>query len=80
MVPTALRLATWTAQRCDVPVTAPTQIPMGQGARLDFGSWSDGGASNHVITVSQNYAVATASYKTFYHAERQLESGERVRV
>ena len=47
-------------------VTAPTQIPMGQGARLDFGSWSDGGASNHVITVSQDYAVATASYKTFY--------------
>lgn len=47
-------------------VTAPTQIPMGQGARLDFGSWSDGGASNHVITVTQNYAVATASYNTFY--------------
>ncbi len=47
-------------------VTAPTQISMGQGARLDFGSWTDGGASNHVITVSQDYATATVSYKTFY--------------
>jgi uncharacterized protein (TIGR03437 family) len=47
-------------------VSAPTQIAMGQGARLDFGSWSDGGASNHVINVSQSYAVATASYNTSY--------------
>src|ERR1019366_10491140 len=36
-------------------VTAPTQIPLGQGAHLDFGSWSDGGASDHVVTVSQDY-------------------------
>jgi uncharacterized protein (TIGR03437 family) len=47
-------------------VTAPTQIPMGQGARLDFGSWSDGGASTHTITMSENYAVVTASYHTSY--------------
>src|ERR1700722_1133485 len=47
-------------------VAAPTQIPMGKGARLDFSAWSDGGASNHVITVSQNYATATVNYNTFY--------------
>jgi len=47
-------------------VSAPTQIPVGPSARLDFGSWSDGGASTHTITVSQNYAVATASYQTLY--------------
>jgi uncharacterized protein (TIGR03437 family) len=52
-------------------VSAPTQIPMGKGARLNFGSWSDRGASNHVITVSQDYAVASASYTTFY----QLSAG-----
>ena len=47
-------------------VSAPTQLPMGQGARLDFGSWSDGGASSHTITVTQDYTVATASYSTSY--------------
>jgi len=56
-------------------VAAPTQIAMGQGARLDFGSWSDGGASGHVITVSQNYAVATASYKTFYQLSASSNPG-----
>jgi uncharacterized protein (TIGR03437 family) len=47
-------------------VTAPTQITQGPGTRLDFGSWSDGGASNHAITVSQNYAVVGVSYITSY--------------
>ncbi len=56
-------------------VTAPTQIAMGQGARLDFGSWSDGGASGHVITVSQSYAVATASYKTSYQLSATSNPG-----
>lgn len=56
-------------------VSAPTQIPMGKDARLNFGSWSDGGASNHVITVSQNYAVATASYSTFYQLSAASNPG-----
>jgi uncharacterized protein (TIGR03437 family) len=47
-------------------VSAPTQIVMGQGSRLDFGSWSDAGASSHTVTVSQSYAVLTASYKSVY--------------
>lgn len=47
-------------------VTAPTQFPMGQFARLDFGSWSDGAPSNHTITVNQDYATVTANYTTMY--------------
>jgi uncharacterized protein (TIGR03437 family) len=39
---------------------------MGQGARLDFGSWSDGGASSHTVTVSQSFAALTASYTNMY--------------
>ncbi len=56
-------------------VTAPTQIAMGQASRLDFGSWSDGGASNHVITVSQDYAVAAVSYKTSYQLSASSNPG-----
>ena len=57
-------------------VTAPTQITMGQGARLDFGSWSDGGASNHVITVSQNLCdVTAASYSTSYQLSASSNPG-----
>jgi uncharacterized protein (TIGR03437 family) len=47
-------------------VTAPTQIAMGKQARMDFGSWSDGGASNHAVTVNQDFATVTASYNTLY--------------
>lgn len=47
-------------------VTAPTQIAMGAGARLDFNGWSDAGASNHTITVSQDFATVTAVYNTMY--------------
>ncbi len=49
-----------------VQLTAPTQIPMGAGARLDFSSWSDGGASSHTITVNQDYTVLTVTYVSFY--------------
>ncbi len=58
-----------------IHVTAPTQFPMGQGTRLDFGSWSDGGASDHVITVSKDYAVATASYNTSYQLSATSNPG-----
>ena len=47
-------------------VTAPTQIPMGTGARLDFASWSDGGASDHTFTVSQDYTTLTLTYNNSY--------------
>jgi hypothetical protein len=49
-----------------VQVTAPTQIPMGQGTRLDYASWSDGGASGHTVTVSQSFATLTVNYTTSY--------------
>ena len=49
-----------------VHLTAPSQIPMGAGARLDFSSWSDGGASDHMMTVNQDYTTLTVSYTTSY--------------
>src|SRR5581483_8975221 len=56
-------------------VSAPTQIKMGQGARLDFGSWSDGGASSHTITASQNYATVTVSYTSMYQLSASSNPG-----
>jgi uncharacterized protein (TIGR03437 family) len=49
-----------------VNVTAPTQISLGVGARLDFSSWSDGGASTHSFVVNQNLQTLTAGYTTSY--------------
>jgi len=49
-----------------VHVTAPTQVSLGAGARLDFGSWSDGGASDHTFTVGQSYTTLTVNYNTSY--------------
>ena len=47
-------------------VTAPTQIPMGVGARLNFANWSDGGASAHTFTVNQDYTTLTVNYTNYY--------------
>ncbi|HTW67260.1 MAG TPA: hypothetical protein VME17_21720 [Bryobacteraceae bacterium] len=58
-----------------VQVTAPTQVAMGQGSRLDFGSWSDGGASTHTVTASQNYTTLTASYNTYFQLSAASNPG-----
>jgi uncharacterized protein (TIGR03437 family) len=47
-------------------VTAPTTIAQGNAARLDFTGWSDGGASDHMFTVNQDYTTLTASYQASY--------------
>lgn len=56
-------------------VSAPTQIAMGKAARLDFGSWSDGGASSHTMTASQNYATVTVSYTSMYQLSASSNPG-----
>jgi len=58
-----------------VQVSVPTQIAMGQGARLDFGSWSDAGASTHTVTVSQTYSVLTAAYNMMYQLNASSNPG-----
>jgi len=54
------------ASGAQVHVTAQTQIGMGPAARLDFASWSDGGASDHIYTVNSSYAVLSANYTNSY--------------
>ena len=47
-------------------LTAPKQVSMGEGARLDFASWSDGGASDHAFTIKDDYATLTVNYNNSY--------------
>jgi uncharacterized protein (TIGR03437 family) len=47
-------------------ITAPAQVPMGEGTRLDFTSWSDGGASDHTLAVNQDSTTITANYTNSY--------------
>jgi len=49
-----------------VRVTAQTQIGMGPSARLDFSSWSDGGASDHTFAVNGDSSVLTVIYTNSY--------------
>lgn len=58
-----------------VHITAPTQITMGPGARMDFANWSDGGASDHTVTVNQDYTTVTASYATSYQLTAMSNPG-----
>jgi uncharacterized protein (TIGR03437 family) len=49
-----------------INVIAPTTVSMGAGSRVDFSSWSDGGAAVHTYTVNANLSSLSANYQTFY--------------
>jgi len=49
-----------------VQLSAPSQVSLGAGSRLNFASWSDGGAAAHTLTVSQDYTTLTLNYTTQY--------------
>jgi uncharacterized protein (TIGR03437 family) len=49
-----------------VQVSAPASIPLYDGARLDFASWSDGGAATHTVTINTDFQTISVSYTTMY--------------
>jgi len=49
-----------------VHVTAPASIPNGTGSRLDFVSWSDSGAADHVYTISGDTQTIWANYQQMF--------------
>ena len=61
-----------------IHLTAATQIPLGANARLDFSSWSDGGASDHMFTVSQDYTTLTVAYGNSYQLTAASDPGSGV--
>jgi uncharacterized protein (TIGR03437 family) len=61
-----------------IRVTAQTQVGMGPSARLDFASWSDGGASDHTFAVNGDYSVITANYLNSYQLSAISDPGNGV--
>ncbi|HZS94299.1 MAG TPA: hypothetical protein VFA78_05850 [Chloroflexota bacterium] len=49
-----------------VHVTVPASVPVNDTSRYDFASWSDGGASDHVVTMTGDTTTLSASYNTMY--------------
>ncbi len=47
-------------------VTAPSSVAAGTGSRMDFASWSDSGAADHVVTMSSDTQTVTANFQTMY--------------
>ena len=54
------------ANGAQVHVTAATSIAIAAGTKLDFASWSDGGAADHMYTIASNLQTLTANYNTLY--------------
>jgi len=51
-----------------VRVTAPSSVPLTDGSRLDFTSWSDNASADHMVTVASD-AVLTANYQNMYRLD-----------
>jgi uncharacterized protein (TIGR03437 family) len=51
-----------------VHVTAPSSVPIGDGSRLDFSSWSDNASADHLVTVASD-TVLTANYQNMYRLD-----------
>ena len=49
-----------------VRIVAPSTIPMGDGARMDFAGWSDGASPDRTATFSADNLNLTLSYRTMY--------------
>ena len=50
----------------EVSVSAPASVASGDGARLEFQVWSDGGAATHTVKLAQPEQTVTASYQPAY--------------
>jgi uncharacterized protein (TIGR03437 family) len=63
-------------------VTAPASIAAGDGTRLDFDGWADGGAPERTWTVASDSLTLVARYKTMYRLSLLVEpeGGARISV
>jgi uncharacterized protein (TIGR03437 family) len=59
-------------------VTAPTNIPLGDSARMDLLSWSDNGTADHTFTVNTDYSLVNATYRTSYRLSVASDPGNGV--
>jgi uncharacterized protein (TIGR03437 family) len=49
-----------------VQITAAPSIPVSPTVRMDFSSWSDGGAADHAYVMSADTQTVTANYTSMY--------------
>jgi len=65
-----------------IRVAAPLSIPAGDGTRLDFESWADGGSPDRSWTVEGDSRTLVARYKTMHRlaALVEPEGGAGIRV
>ena len=61
-----------------VQVSAPASISLYDGARLDFVSWSDGGAANHTVTVNSDSQTISVNYTTLYRLNSASDPADGV--
>ena len=54
------------AASSQVRITAPASISMGDGARMDFAGWSDGGAADRTVSFQADSQNLALSYRTMY--------------
>lgn len=66
------------ANGTQVRVTAPTTIALGDSARMELLSWSDGGGSDHTFTVNSDYSVISANYRSSYRLSAASDPGNGV--
>ncbi|MDP8982431.1 MAG: hypothetical protein M3O35_17770, partial [Acidobacteriota bacterium] len=61
-----------------VRISTPASISLGDGARMDFASWSDGGAPDHTFTVNSDFKTVWVSYNTSYRLSSASDPSDSV--
>jgi hypothetical protein len=67
-------LVHWVPGTPETIAVATPQYP-GEGFRLDFASWSDGGDSSHVVTAPPTPTTYEATFDSLYYLTVELEEG-----
>ena len=65
-----------------VRIVAPATAPVSDVSRLEFASWSDGGDPDRTVTVTDDYQVLSAAYRTthLFRWSAEPTGGASVRV
>jgi hypothetical protein len=77
---TVRRRARLTVDWLPLQLSAPASISPYDGARLDFASWSDGGAASHTVTVTSDSQTISVNYTTLYRLSSASDPADGVNL